>query len=1039
MNLTKLSIERPTLLVAIIILLLFFGLFSYSKLNYELVPQFTPPVLTVVTIYPGATAEEVESEVSIPVEDLLASIENIDLITTISKENFSLVRLELKTGTDVDFALQDAARKLQLISDKLPVGARKPVLSRFDFNDLPVMRIAYFSNLSPSEITGLSDEKIVPALKKLRGVADVRLLGDVRDEITVSLDRQKLALYHVTPLQILKAMGSANRNMPAGYIESDEHKTNLKFSGKFTSIYEIEQLVLYSNTEKNIKIRLRDVAVVTESTEPVKVITRLNGKPALGIDIKKQVDANAVDLSKLVVKELKLLENEFASNGLRFEIAADTSIFTVEAANAVMEDLLLAILLVSIVMLTFLHNIRIASIVLISIPISIISTFIIMELMCFSLNLLSLLGLSLAIGILVDDAIVILENISRHISSGKNSVKAAYEGRMEIGFTAISITLIDIVVFVPVIFASGMVADLLHQFAVVIVTSTLMSLFVSFTLVPMLASRWGKKLNPSGKPKLRDKIEAAIEAVALKMSDLAHWSLNHKLLIATITLILFTSSILLIPAGYIGIEFTKAGDRSEFLMEIELDKSATLSRTDKITKEVEKILMAYPEVEVVFTNTGITSSGRIESNNSFMAELYIKLIDKSKRTVSTAGFSEEVKQNLTNKFPGVIFRPIEINIIGLRDDDAVQVSLLSLKRDSLLTPAKEIYKLLESTDGSREIQTSSEKATKSFEFIPDIVSMDTLGVDPVQAAATLRTLISGNRDFSFAHSNKTIPINIIAAPEYRATIKDVARLTIINGQGKVIPFRLFGVFTETETQGTLERTNRMPSVTIKSQVVGRPAGTVSNDLKKKIETAGFASDINFLWGGSTKRTTEALVTLGIAFAISILLVYLVLVALYDSYFYPFAVLLSIPLALIGAFIALAISGQALSIFSIMGLIMMTGLVGKNAILIVDFANHLRIEGKDLTTSIAMAVQLRFRPVVMTTLTIVFGLLPVALSSGAGSEWKNGLGWVLIGGLTSSLFLNFIVIPVVYYSIEKFLMRFGWSDLTRKKIKVDDYK
>lgn len=1039
MNLTKLSIERPTLLVAILVLLLFFGLFSYSKLNYELVPKFTPPVLTVVTIYPGAAAEEVETEVSIPVEDVLSSLENIELITTISKENISLVRLELKTGTDVDFALQDAARKLQLISDKLPAGTRKPVLSRFDFNDLPVMRIAYFSNLSPPEITRLSDEKIVPALKKLEGVADVRLLGDVRDEITVSLDRQKLALYHITPLQILKALGSANRDMPAGFVESSVNKSNLKFKGKFTSLYEIEQLVLYNNPDKNLRIRLRDVAIVSKTTEPAKVITRLNGKPALGIDIKKQVDANAVEVSKLVKHELKLLEKEFSTNDLKFEIADDTSVFTIEAANAVMEDLLLAILLVSIIMLTFLHNFRIASIVLISIPISIITTFIVMELMGFSLNLLSLLGLSLAIGILVDDSIVILENISRHISLGKHPVRAAYDGRMEIGFTAISITLIDVVVFVPVILASGMVADLLHQFAVVIVTSTLVSLFVSFTLVPMLASRWGKKLTPSSTPKLRDKLEASIESLAIKAGNLAHWSLRHKIVISIITVVLFISTLFLIPAGYIGIEFTKAGDRSEFILEIELDKGATLSRTDKITQEVEKILLAYPEVEAVFTNTGITSSGRIESNNSFMAEVFIKLIDKSKRSVSTAQFSEMVKRDLAAKHPDVIFRPIEINIIGLRDDDAVQVSLLSLNRDSLIEPAKKITNLLKNTTGAREIQTSSEAAIKSFEFIPDIVSMDTLGVDPLQAAATLRTLISGNRDFNFTDSGKTIPINIVADAEQRSTIKDVSRLTIVNGQGKVIPFRSFGTFVESETQGTLERINRIPSVTIKSQVAGRPAGSVGNDLKNKIELTEFSKDLKFLWGGSTKRTTEALLTLGLAFAISILLVYLVLVSLYDSYFYPFAVLLSIPLALIGAFTALAISGQALSIFSIMGLIMMTGLVGKNAILIVDFANHLRMEGKELGASIAMAVQLRFRPVVMTTMTIVFGLLPVALSTGAGSEWKNGLGWVLIGGLTSSLFLNFIVIPVVYYSIEKFLMRFGWSDLIRKKIKIDDYK
>lgn len=1042
MNLTKLSIERPTLLAVIVTVLLFFGVFSYVKLSYELVPRFNPPVLTIATVYPGSSADEVETTVSIPIEDVVSSLENIDVITTISKESFSLVRLEMKNGTDIDLALQDASRKLQTITDKLPAGSHKPVLSRFDFNDLPVMRLALFSTMIVTEFTKFTEKNVLPELKKLPGVAEVRLMGGSKEEITVSLDPVRMAANHVSPLQVLKVMGSSNRNIPAGILESDDRKVVLKYAGAFNSIDDIKDLVIFENPQYNLKVQISDIAEVKKTAVAPTVITRLNGKPALGIDIKKQTDANAVDLSKSVNKQLRELENEFKKSGLKFEVAADSSKFTVKAADAVMEDLLLTILLVSLVMLVFLHSIRSAGIVLLAIPVSIISTFIVMELMGFSLNLLTLLGLSLAIGILVDDSIVVLENIHRHITMGKHPVKAAYDGRMEIGFTAISITLIDVVVFVPIILATGMVADLLRQFSVVIVCATFMSLFVSFTLVPLLSSRWGmkEKKNESGRwNKFGSQTDKFLDRIADSLVRAVNWSLKNKIVVLGSAFLLFAGSILLIPAGFIGIEFTKAGDRSEFLMEIELNKTSTIKKTEEITEQVEKILMNHSEVEAVFSNTGITSSGRIESNTSYLAEVYIRLTDKSNRNFSTSEFASRIKKELNNAIPGVIFRPIEINMIGLRDDDAVQVSLRNNYRDSLEVPAKKVVQLLESTAGATEIQTTYEAGDRSFEFVPDSRKMEELGIDPLQAGMTLRTLINGNSDFILKTADEELEVNIIANENYRKGIEDLNNYKIVNNIGQVVSYNQFGLIKEVVSQGTLERTNRVPSVTIKSQVMGKPAGTVTNSLNAKIADAKISEKADLLWGGASKRTSEALFTLGIAFAISIFLVYLVLVALYDSYFYPFVVLFSIPLALIGALSAMALAGQALSIFSVMGLIMLTGLVGKNAILIVDFANNLRRSGNGLKESVAEAVRLRFRPVIMTTLTIVIGLLPVALATGAGSEWKNGLAWALIGGLTSSLVLTLIIIPVIYYGIEKLLTRFGRDETSRKKVNVDDYK
>jgi multidrug efflux pump subunit AcrB len=482
--------------------------------------------------------------------------------------------------------------------------------------------------------------------------------------------------------------------------------------------------------------------------------------------------------------------------------------------------------------------------------------------------------------------------------------------------------------------------------------------------------------------------------------------------------LLFAGSILFIPLGFIGIEFTKGGDRSEFILELELDQNATLQESNRVARQVEDILKSHKDVEMVYTNVGLTSSGRIISNAQYLSEIYVKLKPKELRDYKTLAFTRYIKYELMKKIPGLKVRPVEINLIGLRDDDAVQVTLTGSNTDTVLQAAKRVYAELERIPGAIELQSNIDAGKRIISVSPNREAMELLDIDMMQAGLTLRTAINGMEDFQFKNEDKDLPIRIILSENFRNSVKDIQNLTVLNNSGATIPFKEFSEIKETFVSSNIERINRAPSITIKSQVIGRPAGTVSNILKSNIKALDLSPHINVIWGGATKRTLDGLQSLIMAFAISILLIYLVLLALYNSFSYPLVVLLSIPLAVIGAFLTLAVNMEALSVFTVLGLIILIGLIGKNTILVVDFANKLQLQSLSAKKAVIESVKLRFRPVVMTSFAMIIGMLPIALTKGAGAEWKNGMAWALIGGLSSSLLLTFVVVPIIYLGIHR---------------------
>ncbi|WP_439883316.1 efflux RND transporter permease subunit [Pontibacter sp. MBLB2868] len=1032
MNITKISIQRSTIVVVVFAILTLLGLASYFSLNYELLPKFSPPVLTVSTFYPGASPSEVENSVTKEIEDALSSLENVSEIKGTSQESFSIIVVQLKQGTDVDQSLQDAQRKINAILGKLPDDADAPSLGKFDFSDMPIMQLGATANMSSTAFYDLIDNKVKPELSRVQGMAQVKVLGGQEREIKVNLNADKLQAYGLSISQVQQKIRFSNLDFPTGKVKDESGQTLIRLAGKYENLKQLRNLVLKEDANGS-SVRLGDVAEVQDAEKDTEVLTRVNAISSIGLSIQKQSDANAVEVSEQTQKALAQLEETYAAEGLKFTIAKDSSTFTMEAADAVIHDLFLAILLVAVVMLLFLHSLRNAVIVMISIPASLIATFIAMNLLGYSLNLMTLLGLSLVVGILVDDAIVVIENIYRHMEMGKKPAQAAYDGIREISATVTSITLVIVVVFVPIALSTGLVSDILRQFSVVVAISTILSLFVAFTLIPLLASRFSKLEHLSDKNIFGRFIlafERFLDHVIDGFTAALQWAFGHKIVVLGATLLMLVATVALVPAGFIGSEFVSAGDRGEFIVQLELPKNATVEQTNFATRKVEEYLQQHPEVTNIFSTVGTTTSAQAGQNTAYLAEVNVKLVDATERAFSTNAFSREVKIDLEETIPGVKFTTLPVSMVGGANQAPIQVILSGQDLDSLMAFSDKVLAEVEQVQGTADVKKSVEDGNPEIAVSVDRDKMASLGLSLEQVGAGMQTAFSGNTDAKFRGPEKDYDINIRLDNFDRKNTSDIGNMTFTNNKGQQISLSQFADIRQSSGPSKLERKDRVSSVSINSQVIGKPTGTVGAEIQERLAKLDTPKGVTVAYGGDLKNQSEGFGTLGLALMASIIFVYLIMVALYDSYVYPLVVLFSIPLAIIGALLALALSASTLSIFSILGIIMLIGLVAKNAIMVVDFTNHLKSEGVEVKEALVEAVRIRFRPILMTTLAMVIGMLPIALASGPGAEWKNGLAWALIGGLSSSMFLTLIVVPVIYYIFDRILAKLGMDKKTK---------
>ncbi len=1030
MKLAELSIKRPSLVIVLFTILTLGGLFSYTQLGYELIPKFETNAITVSTIYPGASPSEVENTVTKKVEDAVASLENIKKLESKSLENVSLVTITLTSNADADYALNDAQRKINAVLKDLPEDVDPPSLTKFSLSDLPIMTLAASAKLDESDFFDLIDKRISPVLSRVNGVAQVNLIGGQEREIQVSLDPDKIKGFGLSVPQVQQAILSSNLDFPTGNVQTREQSILVRLSGKYKTVEELRNLVVLSNN--GIQVRLADVADVQDGQKEVEKIARVNQENAITIQIIKQSDANAVAVSEEVQKQLQRLEQDYQSANLKLTIANDSTEFTLEAADSVVHDLLLAVVLVAFVMLFFLHSLRNAVIVMVSIPASLIATFIGMALFGYTLNLMSLLGLSLVVGILVDDAIVVLENIYRHMEMGKNRVRAAMDGTKEIGFTVTAITLVIVVVFLPIALSTGLVSNIIKQFCVTVIISTLLSLLSSFTIVPWLSSRFGKLEHLTGKTifgRIILAFESGLDKFTHWISGILTWSLRHKRITLGIVLALFFGSFYIVGAGYVGSEFFSKSDRGEFLVQLELPKDAAIEQTNQLTQKAETYLRNKPEIIDLITTVGQTSEGLGASQSTaYKAEIKVKLVPKQLRADDSYVYAAKIKRELETKLVGAKIKTTPIGMLGTADQAPLALVVTASDLDSAMVFAEQAHALLKKIPGATETKLTVESGNPEINVQVDRDKMAALGLNMQTVGLTMQTAFNGNTDGKFRAGEYEYDINIRYGSFSRSNIQDVRNLEFVNNQGQMIKLSQFATIAEASGPSQLERRDKSPSVTVQGQTVGRPTGTVATEWEAAFSQLRKPTGVNYLWGGDMENQSEGFGTLGIALLAAILLVYLVMVTLYDSFVYPFVVLFSVPLSFIGAFLALGLTNNSLNIFTILGIIMLIGLVCKNAIMIVDFANHRKAEGESTFQALIQANHARLRPILMTTIAMVFGMLPIAIASGPGAEWKNGLAWVIIGGLISSLFLTLVIVPVIYAIFD------GWLDKAKNKKK-----
>lgn len=1022
MSITELAIKRPSLIVVIFAVLGFLGIFSYSKLTYELMPKFNIPVVTITTIYPGASPSEVENSVTKKIEDAVSNVENLDNIKSTSREGVSIIILELKADAEADLGLQDAQRKINTILSDLPEDAKTPTLGKFALDDAPVLRLGVTAKMPPTKLYAVVKDDISPSLAKIEGAAQVIIVGGQEREIKVSINREKADNYNVGIMQVAQAIRSANMDFPTGKVKDESAQKLIRLKGKYKSLEEIRDLIITTDRQTGSPIRISDVADVIDGTKEVKTYNRINGQTSIGLLIKKQTDANAVELSELIKSELSKIEKNYEKEGLKFEVAADTSEFTLEAANAVLYDLMLAIVIVSLCMLLFLHSLRNSLIVMVAIPASLIAVFVAMLMLGYSLNLMTLLAISLVVGILVDDSIVVLENIYRHLEKGEPRIAASIKGRSEIGFTALGITLVDVVVFFPLTLVGGVISGLLLQFSVVIVLSTLMSLFVSFTVTPLLSSRLAKVEHINTKNifgKFIAWFERGLDNFTSVYMKVLRWSLQHKKVVLIVTIILFFSSFLLVSKGYIGSEFVSQGDRGEFIITLELPQDATLEQNNEMVKRTENYLFGRKEVTSVLTSVGTTSAMGATSNTTYKSEINVKLIPIEERDQEASVLAQIIKHDLEKILPNVKVNSAAVSIVGGANDAPVQIAVSANSLDSAMVSAKKLLGYIKSLQGTSEAKLSIEEASPEVTVNINRDKMAELGLSMDIVGASMQLAFNGNNDSKYNDNGKEYDINIIFDDFNRKKAEDVANLMFLNNRGESIKLSQFATISESTGPSQLERKNRISTVTITSQVIGISSGTIISQINEYLAANPLPNGVFYAYEGQSKNMGEAFSNLGFALIASILFVYLIMVALYDSYVYPFVVLFSLPLAVIGALLALALSSQPLSIFSMLGMIMLLGLVAKNAILIVDFANQLKASGHSTPEALIMAGKTRLRPILMTTLSMITGMMPIALATGPGAEWKSGLAWVLIGGLTSSMILTLVIVPCVFLVFDIF--------------------
>ena len=1010
MGLTRAAVLRPLFITMIFLAIVVFGLVSYTRLGVNLLPSVNIPVVTVVTAYPGASPDSVESLVTVPLEDALSGLSNLDYISSSSVEGVSTVTLAFTEKANTDASAIDVERKVSSIRSTLPAESKEPTIIKVDLNAAPVLNLALSGPQTPAELSQLADDKIVPRLKTVDGVGSVTVVGGRSREIQVKVNPDRLQAYGLSILQVNAALGAENVNVPGGQISEPDKEYSVRLNALAVTPEQLGNIILAVTPAGNV--RLSDVAEVQDTAIKRTLINRSNGNDSIGLLVTKQSAANTISVADGVKIQLARLQPELPS-GTRLDTITDESVFTRGSLNGVQRELIQAILLVGAVLLIFLHAWRSTFIVLLAIPTALIGTFVMMNAAGLTLNIMSLLGLTLTIGALVDDSIVVLENIFRHMEMGEKPMDAAISGRSEIGLAAIAITMVDVVVFTPIAFLSGITGQFFRDFGLVVVSAVLLSLFISFTLTPMLASRWLRLPKPNDRSPLAifgREWERGYSWIVARYSSLLGWSLRHRWPVVAVGVASFVAGISLVALGVVGSEFIPDSDQSEFTLLAEMPPGTPLDVTNRALMTVEQRLTQMPEVDRIFTSVGVADANRPQQSR--FGRIVVKLVPIAQRKQSAQALAT-VARDQGNDVPALKLRSTTPSVAG----PAGQAVQIQIKGDAVLQLtdlADKVQKIVESVPGTRDVQSSWKEGQPEVVVQLDRARAADLGISAAQAASAMRTAIAGSVVTQYRpETGKAVDVRVLVGDDVVGRADQIRQLPVATSKGTLVQLGQVATVQEIVGSPQIDRRDRQRLITVAADLNGRPMGDVTNDVEKQLKQLTIPAGYAVQFGGMTQEQRDSFANLGQALALSVLLVYMVTVALYESLLTPFVVLLSLPLAAVGAIGALALSHNSLNIISLIGFIMLAGLVGKNAILLLDYTTTLRKRGMARDEALLEAGPVRLRPILMTATALIIALTPVAIGFTEGSEIRKPIAIPVIGGMITSTLLTLVFIPAVY--------------------------
>lgn len=1039
----------------IVVALLVMGVISYQSLPVQELPNVSFPFVVVVINYPGASPEDMEQLVTQPVENAVYGVSGIQQVNGFAGAGVSRVSMQFANGTDVGVAANDVAQVVNRIQRSLPAGIQSPSIFKANPNAQPIVAIA-ISGGQLVDLYSTATNVMYPAFQEVPGVAQVNVQGGLVPQVNVVIKPDVLEAYGISVSQVTQALQQQNVSVPGGSTTEAGQSRTIRTDAYFQTAAELNKLVVVSRPG-GLPVTLDQIATVQQGYAPITQQTHLNGKDAVVLEITAQSGANIVQVDNGIKAQLAKLRRQLPpSYGVT--ILNDSTVYTHESIQAVEDDLALAVILPAIVLLLFLHRPRNTIIVVLAIPISLISTFTVMYFLNFNLDLISLLALSLMTGILVDDSIVVLENINRHLAMGKSPVRAALEGRAEIGLAAVAITLTDVVVYGPVAFTQGLIGQIFREFGLTIVIATLFSLFVSFTITPLLASRWLKEpLDEEhlanivgGNPWTRFTVawERGYGKLQRFYGRAIHGGLRRRPLVILVGVAALALSVAFIPLGWVGTEFVPQEDNSLFNVSISFANGTPLTRSIAVTNALDQQIRAIPGVVQTYSTAG--QRGGFFGGGGSGGRIAVDLVPVGQRGPIDEYLTKV--RALGRQYNDAVINTSVESALGIgggsRGASVVILGPDILQLDQIAGQVTDVVRRL---PGVVEVQNQATQSLPELGVQIDRAKAAELGITAQQIGSTISTLIAGSSVSNLTPNGASVltPIVLTVADSATITPIQIEQLPLTTSSGGVVRLGDVAHVAPTTEPAQINDQNRQLQVSVSVTTFGVPLGTVASEIAQAMQQIALPNGYSFTFGGAVQQQTQVFQPLQAAFALSILLVYMLTAALYESLLYPLAVLLSLPLATVGAFGALALTNNTLNLYSFMGLIMLIGLVAKNAILLVDFTNTLRDRGYSREEGLAEAGRTRLRPILMTTCTMVFAMLPLAIKFGTGSEERSPMATVLVGGLLTSTLLTLMFVPVLYTYLDDFgrllsrlgLMSMRWgiegsSAVTEQLVAVD---